>query len=40
MKVNKLKNLLQNKNVVYFNISDSIRREFITEAVTEIISSK
>ena len=36
----KLKNLLQNKNVVFFGIYYSIRREFIREAATEISSSK
>ena len=40
MIVYKLKNLLQNKNVVFFSICHSTRSEFITEAATEISSSK
>ena len=36
MTLYKLKILLQNKNVVFFIICHSIRREFITKAATEI----
>ena len=38
--VYKLKTLLQNKDVMFFIICYSIRTEFITEAATEISSSK
>ena len=36
MIVYKLKNLLENKNVVFFSIYYSIRSELITEAATGI----
>ena len=40
MIVYELKNLLQNKNMVFLTICYSIRSEFITEAATDISYSK
>ena len=40
VRVYKLKDLLQNKNGMFFIICYSIRTEFITEAATKISSSK